>query len=296
MVDSIKDLSKVSDFNSGLADDMIALSKGMTIEIFHIPSGKIVKFKAMISDYNDSFTTNYASEEVYGRMDPMVNFTNTVREITLGWALPAASEEEARLNLQKCSLLISMLYPSYAADGGATAIAAGPLFKLKFANLIADGVGGVQTNGLIGTIGGFEFTPDLEVGFFDRPGVLLPKRIDCSIGYQVLHSSPMGWTDEENPKWRGDNGSGKWLYGEEFPPGTESEDFRTAGVAPAMKPTEVTKIFQATSRTRGSEKWDEEAGDWVDRAAVLPTTEKSRKARLEKMQKEREKARKRGDD
>ena len=258
MVDSVKDLSKVSDFNSGLADDMIALTKGMTIEIFHIPSGKIVKFKAMISDYSDSFTTNYASEEVYGRMDPMVNFTNTVREINLGWSLPAASEDEARLNLQKCSLLISMLYPSYAVGGGATAIAAGPLFKLKFANLIADGVGGVQTNGLIGTIGGFEFTPDLEVGFFDRPGVLLPKRIDCSIGYQVLHSNPMGWTDEENPKWRGDDGSGKWLYGEEFPPGTESEDFRTAGVAPAVKPTEVAKIFTPGA---GAE-WHT---DWTDK-------------------------------
>ena len=72
MVDSIKDLSKVSDFNSGLADDNMALSKGMVIEIFHIPSGKLVKFKAMISDYTDSFTTNYASEEVYGRMDQIV--------------------------------------------------------------------------------------------------------------------------------------------------------------------------------------------------------------------------------
>ena len=296
MVDSTKDLSKVSDFNSGLADDNMALSKGMVIEIFHIPSGKLVKFKAMISDYTDSFTTNYASEEVYGRMDPMMNFTNTTREINLGWALPAANEEEAKLNLQKCSLLISMLYPSYAAGGGATAIAAGPLFKFKFANLIADGIGGVQTSGLIGTIGNFEFTPDLEVGFYDRPGVLLPKRIDCFINYTVLHSNPMGWTDEENPKWRGTDGSGKWLYGEEFPPGTKSEDFRTPGVAPEMVPAEVTKIFQATSRTRGSQKWDKEEGDWVDRTAALPTTEKSRKKRLDKMNEEREKARKRGDD
>jgi hypothetical protein len=241
MVDSTKDLSNIGQFKSDLVDDVLAIGKGMVIEIFHIPSGKLVKFKAMISDYSDSFTTNYASEEVYGRMDPMMNFTNTVREISLGWALPAASEEEAKLNLQKCALLISMLYPSYASGGGATAIAAGPLFKLKFVNLIADGVGGVQTNGLIGTIGGFEFTPDLEVGFFDRPGVLLPKRVDCSISYQVLHSNPMGWTNEENPKWRGEE---TWLYGEEFPPGEGGAEI--PGPPAATKSAEVAKILDST--------------------------------------------------
>jgi hypothetical protein len=240
MADSTKDVSNIGGFKSGLIDDKLAIGKGMTIEIFHIPSGKLVKFKAMISDYTDSFTTNYASEEVYGRMDPMMNFTNTVRAISLGWALPAASEEEAKLNLQKCGLLISMLYPSYAAGGGATAIAAGPLFKLKFVNLIADGVGGVQTNGLIGTIGGFEFTPDLEVGFFDRPGILLPKRIDCTINYQVLHSNPMGWSDGENPEWRGDE---SWLYGEEFPPGEGST--KVSGQPAATKSAGVAKVLDS---------------------------------------------------
>ena len=101
MVDSIKDLVSPRQFRGGLEDDRMALGGGMVIEFFHVPTGKIVNFKGMITDYTDSFTSNYASTEVYGRMDPMVNFTNTVRTINFGWALPAASAEEAELNLQR---------------------------------------------------------------------------------------------------------------------------------------------------------------------------------------------------
>jgi hypothetical protein len=213
--DSIADLS-TSGF-LGVGEEILATGKGYVIEFFHVPTRRIVKFKSMLTDYTDSFTTNFNSEEVYGRMDPMVTYTNTTRSISLGWNVIACSEDEATQNLQKCSLLFSMLYPSYDVStqgrlGGATTIAAAPLFKLKFVNLISSGKGGVQTSGLLGSVGGFDFSPNLELGFFDKPGVLLPKQIDLSCDFQVIHQHPLGWTNEgAQSSWRG--GSDEWLYG-----------------------------------------------------------------------------------
>ena len=218
--DSTADLS-TSGFR-GCGEEILATGKGYVIEFFHVPTRRIVKFKSMVTDYTDSFTTNFNSEEVYGRMDPMVTYVNTSRSISLGWNVIAVDAEEAKQNLQKCSLLFSMLYPSYdvstqAKLGGATTIAAAPLFKLKFVNLISSGNGGVQTNGLLGSVGGFDFSPNLELGFFDEPGILLPKQFDLSCDFQVIHQHPLGWTNEgANSSWRGD-GNGEWLYGESFP-------------------------------------------------------------------------------
>ena len=105
----------------------------------------------------------------------MQTYQSTTRSISLGWMVPSASVEEARQNMQKFALLASLLYPSYdtntdAKFGGATSIAGAPLFKLKVVNLVSSGAGGVQDAGLLGSCQGFDFSPDLEMGFFDFPG------------------------------------------------------------------------------------------------------------------------------
>lgn len=218
----------------GVGEEILATGKGYTIEWMHVPTGKIVKFKAILTDYSDSFASNWNSEEVYGRMDPMQTFTSTTRTITLGWALPSVSIEEARQNMEKFALLASMLYPSYDVNpdarlGGATTIATSPLFKLKVVNLVSSGTGGVKSSGLLGTCNGFDFSPDLDVGFFDSPNELLPKLFELSCEFSVLHQHPLGWTNEgKDSEWRGyvpgaegvagrpPGPNHKWLYGQQM--------------------------------------------------------------------------------
>ena len=230
--DSVGDLNNSGFLGTG--EELMATNKGYVIEWMHVPTGKIVKFKAMLTSFSDSFSSNWNTEEVYGRMDAMQTFQSTTRSVSLGWIVPSSSIQEARQNMQKFALLASMLYPSFdtnkdARFGGATSIAASPLFKLKVVNLVSSGAGGVKDAGLLGSCSGFDFSPDLEAGFFDSPGELLPKMFELSCEFQVMHQHPVGWTNEGNKsEWRGGDGKKKWLYNQEMAE-TEGDSERGGG-------------------------------------------------------------------
>ena len=169
-----------------------------------------VRFKAFLTDYSESFKTKWNTTEVYGRNDAIQTFQGTQRTISVGFSIPAADVAEAYSNLDKCSLLMRMLYPTYESDQGATSIAKAPLLRLKFLNLISKGdAGGEIYTGLLGTVDGFEYSPDIEAGFVDwssnnQLGSIAPKVIKISFTFTVLHEENLGWDMEGN--WRGDGG------------------------------------------------------------------------------------------
>ena len=125
--------------------DEIAIKKGLYIEFFHVASGKTAVFKAFLTAFEDSFETSWNEEQAYGRMDPIQTYQSTKRTLNLGWTLPAATIAEARTNMAEVSRFIRMQYPVYSNAGtegfSATAIAAPPLIKVKFANLVQSSLG-----------------------------------------------------------------------------------------------------------------------------------------------------------
>jgi hypothetical protein len=189
------------------AEQALFRKKKYFIELRHLPSGEDVKFKAMLTQFEDQYSSEWNTEQIFGRMDPIKGFRGTQRIITLGWDVVAGSIEEARHNLRECSTLLSMLYPSYdgpsqhAAEtpappptgldqqsaqagvtnsnsekasnfGSTTRITGAPLFRLKFANLIQSAASPASANtdiesGLVGAIDGLTYAPDVEQGFFD---------------------------------------------------------------------------------------------------------------------------------
>ncbi len=176
--------------------------KGYFLRFEHLPSGLTLSFKAFITNFQDNFTSNWNSQPVYGRMDNITTFQNTIRQLNVGFVVPAFDFEDARCNLAKVSSLMRKLYPHYSDGAGndATALAKPPLMRVRFANLIRNGAPG--GGGLLGTVNGFSFTPNLEHGFFDPGksqgnGTLYPKTIDISFSFDVLHEHIMGWTDVE---------------------------------------------------------------------------------------------------
>ena len=190
------------------ASDGLANTFGYLINFFHIPTSRSVSFKAWLTNFTDSYQSNWATEDTYGRMDPIATFQNTRRVINFTWDVVAGNLSEAITNMKNCEMLFSMLYPSYEAGDNAGNLLQAPLFKVKFANLITQpgrqgagmgpgGVGSVaRDSGLLGYFGGFDYTPDFEAGFFTpEPNVIYPQLVSLSAEFSVMHNFPVGWDE-----------------------------------------------------------------------------------------------------
>lgn len=241
--------------------DGLANRDNQVIDIYHVPSGESVRFKAFVTSFSDAYSSNWNEETPFGRMDPITTYQNTTRQISLGWDVPSFSFAEAKENMKKASLLLSMLYPEYEdGDGGATTMKSPPLFKVKFLNLIQDSnapeanSGNAKTSGLLGKLSGFTFEPDLEAGFF-QPSVVVPeagtqssdlgklfaKTLKFQTELTVLHQHPLGWKNANKGAKRPDSFNA-------FPYGVKSSAQPPQNVAPGNPPETITTADGATNQ------------------------------------------------
>jgi len=165
----------------------------------NVPMKRDLSFPAIVTDFTDSYQSNWNNEEVYGRMDPIAIFKNTQRSLSLGFKIVPESIEAAHLLQSKLNTLIQLLYPSYTkagVDGAVKILKGAPLFRIKFGNLITNsgtGVGTAKQTGLPGYIKNLSVTPDLEEGFMTDKKNLLPKTWSINFDFQVLHDQTPGW-------------------------------------------------------------------------------------------------------
>jgi len=168
------------------------------IRIQHMPSQAVVEFSGYVTEFADQYSSNWNTETVYGRMDPLATFQNTQRQISLSFDVPSGDFEQAEDNLRRIDRLTQFLYPAY--NGGSRSqqntLKAGPLIGLKFSNLISNAGKGDQ---LLGYLGGVNYAPDMAQGGFFRPGsasdggLFVPKVVSISLQYTVLHQHLTGW-------------------------------------------------------------------------------------------------------
>ena len=205
------------------ADGADALAqRNFIVTIEHVPSNKIVKFKAFITTFNDTFSQDWNSEQVYGRADPLYNFKQTTRRISIGFQMPAASESEAYENLVKAQKLAQFMYPNYSNFGTKESpvrtLSQGPLLRLKVMNLLQstttpldNGDGSPKAiytsynsggDGMLGFCNDVTFNFNLEgdKGVFQKSnGTILPKLIEVNIGgFSPIHEHHLGWDDNDN--------------------------------------------------------------------------------------------------
>jgi hypothetical protein len=243
-------IGKAQSSKNGFADPSDLLAPSYSIELYHVPTGTNVKFKGFVTSFSDSYSSNWNTEESYGRMDPITTFQNTARTINIEWDVIAAHEAEARNNMAKCESLFRMLYPTYlSGEDSAGSIASAPLFKVKFGNLISRAGTGASadaaTSGLLGTLGGFEYAPDFDAGFFLDAGAMFPQTISLTAEMQVLHNFPVGWKAETN-----DFRTKNYPYGQKT---TTVQNPPTA--AAAKNPTQAKKAEKKmTSPGKGAKK------------------------------------------
>ena len=198
-------------------------NSGMVLDIYHAPSKESVKFRAWLTNFSDSYDQNWNEEDVFGRMDAHQVYKSTRRRISVGWKVLAEDIAEAKVNMQKISLLAQMQYPTYSdsTNGGrnlnsATSIQGSPIFRLKFLNWIqdVDGPGPsapASTSGLVGRMSGFTFEPNLDAGVFHNDANLsvadeasqyeiYAREMQISFDYFVLHTHNLGYLGRNKRK------------------------------------------------------------------------------------------------
>ena len=200
--------------------DLLA-NQGYVIDFEHVPSGKKLFFKAFIMSYNETFSPDWAEEQVFGRMDPIVQFKNTTRNVSLGLKIPAASESEAFENLSKLQALVQFLYPNYYEVASATTIAQSPLMRLGVMNLGRSQAGDQDpitynttptpstAPGMLGYMKNLtiNYNLDSDAGVIQRvinregaaagsSNTILPKLIEINFDFAILHEHGLGWKDK----------------------------------------------------------------------------------------------------
>jgi hypothetical protein len=211
--------------------------RGMQLSFFHVPSQKAVYFKAFIVAYNESFSSDWASETVYGRTDPIYMFKGTQRQISLNFKVPAFSEGEAYENLGRVQKLTQYLYPSYVDEGASRIIGQSPLIRMKVMNLAQIGTYGadagafdnfdggtsnyhtqmaqntsgsalfdmyrstnIANQGILGVISSVQIDHNLEAqGVLEKGfNTVLPKLIDVSVTFNCIHEQTIGFDQGGN--------------------------------------------------------------------------------------------------
>ena len=184
----------------GLPGEKNLFNRGFRLEITHLPTDYSVAFSAFIDQMSDSYNSEWNAEQVHGRMDPIGTYTHTTRAISVVWMVPASSPEMAQDNLDKVNRLVTFLYPTYSDSVGATTMNQGPMWGVKFGNLICN----AQTGGpLLGWVRGITVDPALEEGVFtlDKGDIrYLPKTLRLNFELRVIHEHDLGWADDPHEK------------------------------------------------------------------------------------------------
>ena len=271
--------------------DAYANEKKLYLSFFHVASRKKVSFKAFVTDYGESFATQWNGEQVFGRNDPIMTFQSTKRTIRVAWDVPAASLSEAKENMRKCDLLAQFMYPAYAPDrdehgnalpgssspGRANTLSKPPLMRIRFANLIR-GTGDsadAQLGGLLAAVSSLSVAPAFgDEGFFDPDqATLYPKLIKISCDFTALHEHRMGWSgDEGNIFGNPERGNFPWgLPGEPDPSLSDAqavEDVMNEG--PPSPPEDP-----AVARSVDEQETAQQLADEESAASVEPFTDLS---------------------
>jgi len=255
-------------------------NEGMVITFDPIHVKGAVSFKAFITSYTETFSSDFASEQVFGRIDPIHTFKQTSRNGTISFVIPSSTASEAYQALYKVDKLRSMLYPSYVHTGNALTINQNPLIRIGVMNLLTNGkvsnnyeklfgAGGVpdfEMEGALTVINNMTVNFNLEgdAGVFEAGGTLsapkkgvLPKLIEIAIDFSVIHEENMGRETGELDKI-------KTVYG------TSQEDHRN-DVDVATEGREALYNAAAADQARAEE---------ADRAAAAQATKDGTMARF----------------
>ena len=172
-----------------------------------VGEGKDAVPQFQLVEFQDNFTTDYSTTQVFGRMDPIVNYKGTTRKITLGIRSSSADITQIiKVGMKK------LQYPVYeSAPSGITnalAIQRPPLVYVTFGSLI-HGLAGDKTP-LLCALTGFSNSPRVGLTPLDSPLVVFGAQGDSVTFTETtfrfdlipLHDKTPGFVGDV-PEWVG---------------------------------------------------------------------------------------------
>ena len=227
-------------FRKRALDNSDAAEGGSVLEIIpvHIKNPPVIQFIAFMENITDSFSSATTATQPFGRPDPYYIWKSNNRSIKISLSIPSSGITAALDNLNNLSWLLGSLYPTYKDNFTTTSIAASPLFRVRYANLICSSTRDGQ--GLLGVIDGINVTHDFKSGLisvvpenmnsaaanaagrilkeagFDnsiREGkkLLIPKEMKIGFNLKVVHDHSLGW-DYDTGAWRGGLSAPRFPY------------------------------------------------------------------------------------
>jgi hypothetical protein len=223
-----------------------------------IPSTEKIDFKAFIKTFRDTFSAGWNETQYVNQSVPIAHQSMPRRTIQLEWTVPASSEKEGILNLQKCSFLAQSMYPSLKYQGRSQKYTPRSTFMaIKFANLIQNNLGGP----LPGYISNFTFAPNLEEGAFvakrnkkfavNKVGHIIPKVLVISMEFKPIQArTEFGFIENEGESGWADS---SWPYDVHmdptpYPGGDPNTDISETALAPNSKFKDIFKAAEGRMR------------------------------------------------
>lgn len=145
-----------------------------------------IYFRPFIKSLSENFAPQWSMNNFFGRVDPVATYQSTNRTINLAFKLVAFDRADLDVLYQKLAWLTSLVYPEYS---GADYFR-GPVCRLR----VGDVINAQSEKGLLGIPG---VITSLDVNYDEttwelEKGAKVPRYIDVSVGFQVLHEGPVG--------------------------------------------------------------------------------------------------------
>ena len=194
--------------------------------IRHVATGQSVWMTGYgISEFQDTLTTDWNSENVFGRMDPIMSYKGTTRKISLGLVSESLPEDTWK---QAISRLMKMQYPVYHPfkndKPNSLAIQSPPIVTVWFMDLIQ---GTIPGDGLLCAMDGFAYTPKIGFTPEDSPFIrfgatdgsmsagasLSPAEISLKFNFTVLHAETNGFQQNKQGRYEWIAGGSAGIFG-----------------------------------------------------------------------------------
>tara|TARA_R110000824_G_scaffold54109_2_gene149453 strand:- start:111 stop:788 length:678 start_codon:yes stop_codon:yes gene_type:complete len=153
------------------------------------PKTKRNFFPATITDYSDSFSSQWDEQAAYGFQDNVAILQGTTRMIRVSFVIGNTDVTESIKYMKRLNRIVQNLYPAYNSSTGQPQ--GTPLFGLKIMNW-------TQNKSLMGYVKNFTISPDLSEGAFIqfRTGKMYPKIIPVTFEMTVIHDKRPGTIGE----------------------------------------------------------------------------------------------------